>query len=277
MWTIANTRTTHSKASFISGLTLAIFICAAPAQGEVPKCAISDLGAAENYVLKLKTKADEILSENPNPLVPLKSHLSTSLEYDRLARFALGRYWNSASTDQRHQYLRLFQATVSHMLATTVLQFKGAKIGIDKKIKLGARNILIKSHVITPDGGVQKFGWRIRLSKCRAMAIDLVKDGVSMLTTKREEFTAVVSRNGMDGLLESLRALEQRQLSKLNEASLDDHSIQEILNRMLLEAAKKYRKQGREQGHIHRFIQSSLQSGLMGRMTPPPKYFPVEL
>ena len=126
MWTIANTRTTHSKASFISGLTLAILVCAAPAQGEVPKCAISDLGAAENYVLKLKTKADEILSENPNPLVPLKSHLSTSLEYDRLARFALGRYWNSASTDQRHQYLRLFQATVSHMLATTVLQFKGA-------------------------------------------------------------------------------------------------------------------------------------------------------
>lgn len=243
------------KAGLHSTIILALFVYSEPVLGA---CATEDMAAAENYVIELKQKADEILSKNEPPLTHLKIHLLNNLEFDPLAKFALGRYWNNANVKQRRQYLGLFKSTVSHTLASTVLLYKGSRIAIGKKISLGPRDILIRSRIIAASGEAQEIDWRIRFAQCRAIAVDLVKGGVSLLATKRQEFAAVVSREGIDGLLKSLTALEKMQLRKLEEVSGDNHDIREILNRMLLEAAEKFRQQGQQQGPIRKFFNSSL-------------------
>ena len=48
--------------------------------------------------------------------------------------------------------------------------------------------------------------WRVRAGKDGVRIIDILVEGISMAVTQRDQFSAVVRRNGFEGLLEVLRA-----------------------------------------------------------------------
>ena len=48
--------------------------------------------------------------------------------------------------------------------------------------------------------------------------IDVAAEGVSMMTTKRSEFSSVIARDGIDGLIEQLEALNARGATEFGES-----------------------------------------------------------
>ena len=221
----------------VGGFCLCLPIFSASAQGKDQVCETNSEQAAVQYVLDLKTQADAILNTHQAPLSPLKIHVLANVEFDPLARFALGRFWNQATAAQRVTYRRLFKQTVSHTLASEVLQFRGGRLDIVRQQVLAPDDILVRSRIVSANGEAADIGWRIGFKDCRPLAIDVLKGGISMITTKRQEFEAVASRQGVEGLLTTLRALAARQGQQTSSAAEPGPELGSILNQLLRETA----------------------------------------
>lgn len=212
------------------------------ARGKEHLCQQDSQLIAVRYVLDLKNKADAILNNSEHPLAPLKVQLLANIEFDLLGKFALGRYWYKATTEQRIEYQGLFRKTVLHTLASHVLEFRGGKVEIARQYPIGAGDVLVKSRVLSPQGKATLIGWRIGFRNCLPRAVDLLKDGVSLMTIKHQEFNAVASRSGIDGLLLKMKVLSSRQDQRMNASDTEQQYVRTLLNQLLQETAKKLRQ-----------------------------------
>jgi phospholipid transport system substrate-binding protein len=56
-----------------------------------------------------------------------------------------------------------------------------------------------------PSGAPLSYDWRVRSAQADPKIVDVVVEGVSLLITQRSDFSSVISQNGIDGLIRSLK------------------------------------------------------------------------
>lgn len=199
-------------------------------------CEVNRQLEARQFVEQVTNRAGDILKKNADPVNSLKAHILAEIDFDPLAKYAMGRFWYRATIKQRADYKILFRETVSRSLAQQVLRYRTAELKFSRGSVVGANSILLKSTLIITKTKSTHLGWRIAFKDCRPYLADIVRDGVSLITVKREEFRSVISRNGVDGLLTGLRRIASKQAQDTAGSQAQDS--REILNRFLLDAAK---------------------------------------
>ncbi len=78
------------------------------------------------------------------------------------------------------------------------------------------KDVYVKTRIERPSGPPIKATWRVRNTDGRLRVIDIMIEGISMAVTQRDEFAAVMRRNGIDGLLEVLRARAAKSTATAN-------------------------------------------------------------
>jgi phospholipid transport system substrate-binding protein len=134
-----------------------------------------------------------------------------------LARLAMGRHWRSATSAQQTAYVELFRRYVLQSFLRRLSQVAPIAIGspaehftILTAHAVDDDDVLVSSRVVPPGGRPIRVDWRLRTAGGGAVIIDLLVEGVSLLINQRAEFSAVLERAGVDGLLAALRQrLEQ--------------------------------------------------------------------
>lgn len=187
----------------LSDSTLADFVTAAgpaPAAHENPAARYMD-SLGQEVVLVLSNKS---LSEERR-LRRFRDLLAQNLDIPVIARFALGRYWNKSSVEQRKNYLEAFTEFV---VATYAMRLGG--VGVDRLAVLGTdavgkKDVLVRSHVSLADKKPVRANWRMRESAGTYRILDLSVEGISMAMTLRHEFASVVGRQGIGSLIELLK------------------------------------------------------------------------
>lgn len=125
-----------------------------------------------------------------------------------LGRFAVGRYWRSASKTQQTEYLALFAEFIVRTYAARFGQYSGEKLVVLDSRDGAGRDTIVNSVINSPNGPDIKIDWRVRERKHSLRIVDVVVEGISMAITQRDEFSSVIRRGGGDfeNLLIELRA-----------------------------------------------------------------------
>ncbi len=133
--------------------------------------------------------------------------LNQNFDVPTIARFALGRYWRIASTEQQQEYMRLFENVIVGTYSARFSKYSGQKIQV-----LGSKteidSTIVNSRLINPDGSEPvKIDWRLKPDGGNFKITDLIVEGVSLSTTQRSEYASVIERNGgeIESLLKILR------------------------------------------------------------------------
>ena len=119
----------------------------------------------------------------------------------------LGRYWRTASAEQRQDYLELFRG---YVLAGITRRLGGSN-GVEKVEVTGSRpgrgqDSMVATLVTLGNGAAPSpIEWRVRRTGDGYRIIDVTVEGVSLVVTNRNEFGAIVAKSGLDGLLQQLR------------------------------------------------------------------------
>jgi phospholipid transport system substrate-binding protein len=128
-----------------------------------------------------------------------------AFDLDRTARIALGRYWKTATEEQRAAFVSLFK---DHVLVSYGRRFHDYA---DRSFRItGVRpsgdDITVESSVEGGPTAIQ-LDWRIGRAGQDWRVRDVAVEGVSLLLAYRHEFAAVIERHGgsVDGLLDELR------------------------------------------------------------------------
>jgi phospholipid transport system substrate-binding protein len=139
--------------------------------------------------------------------------LETHTDVDLISRLALGRYWNELPEAQQKDYQQLFRDVVMRSLARRLDGYApDAKDPLEKRFQIlgsapaGKADTLVRSKVFPPDGPPVALDWRVREGVAGPVIIDVIVEGASLLVSQRSEFTAVIERQDLNGLLAELRA-----------------------------------------------------------------------
>lgn len=124
-----------------------------------------------------------------------------------IGRFALGRYWRSASPAQQEEYLGLFESMIVEIYSRRFGDYNGEKFEILSARELGKTDVIVSSRIVPKNNVPIALDWRVRQKKGRFVIIDVMVEGVSMALTQRSDFASVIQRGGgnIDVLLNHLR------------------------------------------------------------------------
>jgi phospholipid transport system substrate-binding protein len=144
--------------------------------------------------------------DNPQKFNRLVALLDGPIDLEIIARLILGRHWRSASEAQQAEYLELFRAFALDNLASRLHVYDGQDFEIVGAQAVNERDAVVATRVTGGSRPPLKVDWRVReRDDGDLVAIDVIVEGVSLIVTQRSEFSAVIERRGMDGLLAELR------------------------------------------------------------------------
>lgn len=192
-------------AVFLGAVWLALGAASDPARaGEQPTRA-----EASAFVQSLADRALGVLGNNAlrtgGRNVAFESLLQEGFELNTIGRFVIGRYWNMATDDQRLSYQALFQAFVLKKYSTLLGTYSGQRFAVTRAVEVGDRDVVVSTEISQAGQPALRADWRVRRYDDALKIIDIKVEGISMLASQREEFTSVIQRDGIDGLLDLLR------------------------------------------------------------------------
>lgn len=189
-----------------------ILACIAIATGlcQTPAFA-SGAEAASKYIEKIGTTALSTISNNALSKSQKQARLdrmfSENVDIPWVARFVMGRYWKQASEAQKAQYLKEYEKflvkhytsrftdyTSGSFTITGVKESGEGEYTVGMELKGSKKNeppVLVDYRVRAQSGGFKVF--------------DIVVEGVSLITTQRSEFAAVISNHSIDYLISQLQ------------------------------------------------------------------------
>jgi phospholipid transport system substrate-binding protein len=173
-----------------------------------------DISKAQAFIGQLGAKAISVLQQNGSSLEErerqFRALLAEGFAMEFIARFVLGRHWNTATEEQREDYLQVFTEYVLRTYSRRLGGYAGEEFAVIGGRPAGQHDILVQTRIDRPSAADIMADWRVRAFDGELRIIDIMVEGVSMAVTQRSEFAAVISRDGFDGLLQALRARTQR-------------------------------------------------------------------
>ena len=120
-----------------------------------------------------------------------------------IARAVLGKSWREANTDQKKLFVDAFKNYVSDKYGRQFSEFKGTKLEIVKsRDTLTKAGVLVSTLVVVPGNPSLKVVWQVSDGSGSLKLIDLRVEGISMLSTERQEFRSKLKK--FDGSLDDI-------------------------------------------------------------------------
>ncbi|MBL4719952.1 MAG: ABC transporter substrate-binding protein [Alphaproteobacteria bacterium] len=184
---------------FVAAL-LAGIVASAPTARAASAEAVFVQGLADNAIRMLSDETKSLEDREAT----FRQLLQDGFAMEKIGRFVVGRYWRQMSPDQRRDYQRLFSEWIVRSYAARLGGYAGQKFVVDKVKTTKQKDVFVRTRIVQGNSQEIRCDWRIRKLGDALKVIDVVVEGVSMLSTQRSEFTAVISKHGVDGLIEAL-------------------------------------------------------------------------
>ena len=165
--------------------------------------------SARAFISQLGKETVDALQKSGSPAqkaAKMEDILRRGFDFQTIGRFVIGRYWNTASPQQREEYIKVFSDFVAKSYSRRLAEEAAINgFNITNIRDLGEGDSLVQTAITRPSGPPLNYEWRVRDGGGGAKIVDVVVEGVSLLVTQRADFTSVAGQNGVDGLIKTLR------------------------------------------------------------------------
>lgn len=173
--------------------------------------------AADKIFSTMKSQSS-VIKANPDKLKEIvKSDLLPYVQVKYAGALILGNYYKSATDDQRTAYFAAFENYLVQAFAQALSMYNGQPYQVETAKDLTGKTLVsIRVLLIQPDKNQQPiridFQWRKNSVTGEWRAYDLIAEGVSMISTKQNEWSTVLRQNGIDALTKQLTDLSNRKI-----------------------------------------------------------------
>jgi phospholipid transport system substrate-binding protein len=167
--------------------------------------------AASAFMQSLGSHAIKELTDASVPQSERQARFRTLLDehFDMaaIAKFTLGRYWRTATDEQRTEFRQLFEDFIVQSYSARFSEYQGQGFAVAGSNATDSGTIVVHTKIDMPSSEDVRVDWHLRAAGNSFVIVDIVVEGVSMAVTQRSEFASVIqSRGGIAGLLDALRA-----------------------------------------------------------------------
>ena len=133
------------------------------------------------------------------------ARLSPMADYQRMTSLAVGRYWKSATPAQQEALSKEFRTMMVRTYLSALTLYKNAQINVkgtragndDDEQTVRTEVTLPNQKPIPLDFSFEKIGsnWKV---------YDITVEGISFINNHRNQFGAVIRKDGIDGLIKNM-------------------------------------------------------------------------
>lgn len=157
---------------------------------------------ARDFVAKLADQGIGLISKTDISDVEREKEfrklLRENFDMKTIGRFALGRYWKSASKEEQAEYLKLFEDMIISVYSRRFKDYNGNALDVKSARADGENDAIVFSEIIPQSKQKIKVDWRVRNKNGKFSIVDIIVEGVSMSLTQRSDFASVIQRGGGD-------------------------------------------------------------------------------
>lgn len=133
------------------------------------------------------------------------------VDTDWMGKYVLGDYYADLKPTKRKKYLELYKDYVIYTYIPRFKDYAGEKMEFYKSEKKTGGEYIVKSYLITPKSKEKiKVDYRLKKKARSFRVIDIVGEGVSLITTQKADFATPISQRGVDFFVKRLDKKVQR-------------------------------------------------------------------
>lgn len=136
-----------------------------------------------------------------------KRLLTQNFDMSTIGRFAMGKFWRTATPQQQAEYQRLYERMIIDVYTARFNKYSGQTFEVTGNRVDESGDIVVSSAVKSDGGTPVNVDWRVRPKGGAYRIIDVMVEGVSMAVTQRNDFAGVIQQGGgtIDALLDYLK------------------------------------------------------------------------
>ncbi|PIJ51041.1 phospholipid-binding protein MlaC [Erwinia sp. OLTSP20] len=197
------------KRLLIIALLAIVPLTASAATDQSNPYTLMDQAAAKTFN-RLKNEQPKI-KQNPDYLRQIvREELLPYVQIKYAGALVLGRYYQQATPAQRDAYFKAFADYLAQAYGQALALYHGQTYNVAPAQPLGDANIIaIRVTIIDPNGRPPvrlDFQWRKNSVNGNWQAFDMIAEGVSMITTKQNEWSDILRTQGVDALTQRLES-----------------------------------------------------------------------
>jgi len=160
---------------------------------------------AEQMLSKLRDER-QVIDEHPGRIYELVNEIVLPhFDFERMASWVLGRYWRTATPEQRKEFVEQFRTLLVRTYAKSLSSYTDDKINyLPFRGSPGQTEVKVRTEVDQPGGFPIPIDYDLHLKGDEWKVYDVTIDGVSLVTNYRTTFANQIRQNGLDKLIASL-------------------------------------------------------------------------
>lgn len=201
------TRLTPARLSILvllMGLLLPVTTLAASNTEPKPPRKIAQ-ETVQSLLKALEGRRDE-LRQNPQQLHALVNRILVPLvDLDYMSQLVLGRYWRTASSEQKQRFKQAFKNMLIATYGSALLGFDDERIKYQPiRAPEGANNITFRAIVVTESGSRVPVSLDMHLVNGQWKVYDGRVGNLSFVTNYRSQFTSYIQSHSLQSLIEAM-------------------------------------------------------------------------
>ena len=155
--------------------------------------------------------------------------LEPRVDLDKVSKLVLGKYWRTATTEQRIQFQHEFKGLLVNTYATAFKEFDEWTVQfLPMTLDQADKHVIVKTEIIQPSRPPIAINYRMAINKeGEWKAYDVIIEGISMVTNYKSSFaTSIKNSGGIGNIIKQLaeKNKESTTSSKLALESTDNQS-----------------------------------------------------
>ena len=158
-------------------------------------------------VLARLATAKQSLEADPTRLHVLIDELvAPHFDFFGMSRWILGKaHWRSASKSEQEEFVIQFRTLLINTYAKLLFRYANEEVEyLAAENKPNAKLVVVKTKISRPGEQAIPVDYRMHATKGEWKVVDVVVDGVSLVSTYRGSFRSEISNNGFASLISKL-------------------------------------------------------------------------
>ncbi|MGP1871566.1 MAG: phospholipid-binding protein MlaC [Arsenophonus sp.] len=163
-----------------------------------------------SYKTLNRLKNDQyIIRKNPDFLRNIvREELMPYIQIKYIGALILGSYYNNVTSLKRDAYFQAIQSYIEKIYGQILAMYHGQRYEISPEQSLeDKKNVVIRLTIIDPKRQLPirlDFQWRKNSKTGYWQSYDIITEGISLITTKQNEWINILRLKGIDGLTKEL-------------------------------------------------------------------------
>jgi phospholipid transport system substrate-binding protein len=188
-----------------TGLLALLFALGAPAQQGAPDALVKN--AVNDVLGVIKQNRDQ------STLIDLaEKKVVAHFDFRQMTQLALGRSWSQATPAQQDALERAFRTLLVRTYTAALSQSSGeTRVEVKPAVlKAGDVETVVRTLAYEPGRKPVQIDYRMRNASGGWKVYDVVVENLSLVTNYRSSFQSEVARSGIDGLIRTIEAKNQK-------------------------------------------------------------------